>query len=473
MAHAPTPDGRRWAGTVMAVRLYNTLTRKIQDLVPLEPGHVRMYVCGMTTYELCHLGHARLMLAFDVVQRWLRARGLHVTYVRNITDIDDKIIRRALESGETVSAVTERNIQAMHEDLDALGIQRPDVEPRATQYVAQMLDLIGVLERKGLAYLAEDGDVDFAVRQFPGYGKLSGKSIDELRAGERVGVRQSKRDPLDFVLWKHAKPDEPQWASAWGPGRPGWHIECSAMAASTLGRTIDIHGGGPDLIFPHHENEIAQSEGAYGVPLANVWMHCGALRVGEEKMSKSLGNFLTIRDALKRHQAEVLRFFLVRTHYRGQISFTEELLADARSGLSRLYTALRGFDLTPVAVDWNGANARGFAAAMDEDFNTAAAIAELFDLASEVNRNKSPAAAQQLRALGGVLGLLQQDPESFLQADPSRPLVTAEGVQELVAQRAAAKKARNFQEADRIRALLAAQGVLLEDGPNGTTWRRN
>ncbi|HYA65920.1 MAG TPA: cysteine--tRNA ligase [Burkholderiaceae bacterium] len=458
----------------MAVRLYNTLTRKIQDLAPLEPGHVRMYVCGMTTYDLCHIGHARLMLAFDIVQRWLRASGLRVTYVRNITDIDDKIIRRAQESGETVLAVTERNIQAMHEDLDALGIQRPDIEPRATRYVAQMLDLIGVLQGRGLAYLAEDGDVDFAVRKFPGYGKLSGKSIDELRAGERVGVRQSKRDPLDFVLWKHAKLDEPQWPSAWGPGRPGWHIECSAMASATLGRTIDIHGGGPDLIFPHHENEIAQSEGAYGVPLANVWMHCGALRVGEEKMSKSLGNFLTIRDALKRHRAEVLRFFLVRTHYRGQISFTEDLLADARSGLTRLYTALRGFDPTPVAVDWNGANARRFAAAMDEDFNTPAAIAELFDLAGEVNRGKSPLAAKQLRALGGVLGLLQQDPETFLQADPSRPLLaSAERVQQLVDERAAAKKSRNFQEADRIRALLAAEGVLLEDGPSGTTWRRN
>ena len=473
MVHVPTPDGLRWAGTVMAVRLYNTLTRKIQDLAPLEPGHVRMYVCGMTTYDLCHLGHARLMLAFDVVQRWLRAGGLRVTYVRNITDIDDKIIRRALQTGETVSAVTERNIEAMHEDLDALGIQRPDIEPRATQYVAQMLDLIGVLEHRGLAYLADDGDVDFAVRKFAGYGKLSGKSLDELRAGERIEVRQSKRDPLDFVLWKHAKPDEPQWPSVWGPGRPGWHIECSAMAAATLGRTIDIHGGGPDLIFPHHENEIAQSEGAYGVPLANVWMHCGALRVGEDKMSKSLGNFLTIRDALKRHRAEVLRFFLVRTHYRGQISFSEDLLADARSGLTRLYTALRGFDLSPVAVDWNGANARRFAAAMDEDFNTAAAIAELFDLAGEVNRGKSVLAAQQLRALGGVLGLLQQDPEAFLQADPSRPMVTAERILQLVEQRTAAKKARNFQEADRIRALLADEGVLLEDGPNGTTWRRN
>ena len=457
----------------MAVRLYNTLTRQIQELTPVESGHVRMYVCGMTTYDLCHLGHARLMLAFDVVQRWLRTRGLRVTYVRNITDVDDKIIRRALETGEEISALTERNIRAMHEDLDALGIERPDIEPRATQYIAQMLDLIGVLERRGLAYVADDGDVDFAVRKFPGYGKLSGKSLDELRAGERIEVRQAKRDPLDFVLWKHAKPDEPQWPSAWGPGRPGWHIECSAMAAATLGRTIDIHGGGPDLVFPHHENEIAQSEGAYGVPLANIWMHCGALRMGEDKMSKSLGNVLTIRDALQRYQAEVLRFFLVRSHYRGQMSFTEDLLADARSGLVRLYTALRGFDRGPVAVDWNGVNALRFAAAMDEDFNTAAAVAELFDLAGEVNRSKSGAAAAQLRALGGVLGLLQQEPEAFLQADPARStLAVAERVEQLVARRTTAKQARNFAEADRIRALLAEEGILLEDGPGGTTWRR-
>jgi len=458
----------------MTVRLYNTLTRQLQDLAPLEAGHVRMYVCGMTTYDLCHLGHARLMLAFDVVQRWLRTRGLRVTYVRNITDVDDKIIRRALENKEPIASLTERNIQAMHEDLDALGIERPDIEPRATQYIAQMLDLIGLLERQGLAYRDDDGDVDYAVRKFPGYGKLSGKSIDELRAGERIGVRQSKRDPLDFVLWKHAKPDEPQWPSAWGPGRPGWHIECSAMAEATLGRTIDIHGGGPDLVFPHHENEIAQSEGAYGVPLANIWMHCGALRIGEEKMSKSLGNFLTIRDALKRHRAEVLRFFLVRSHYRGQIAFTEDLLGDARAGLTRLYTALRGFDPGPAAVDWSGANAGRFAQAMDEDFNTAAAVAELFDLAGEVNRGKSPQAAQQLRALGGVLGLLQQDPEAFLQGDPARPAAfAAERVEQLVAERSAAKKARNFGEADRIRAQLAAEGILLEDGPGGTTWRRN
>jgi len=313
------------------------------------------------------------------------------------------------------------------------------------------------------------------VRKFPGYGKLSGKSIDELRAGERIGVNQSKRDPLDFVLWKRAKPDEPQWPSAWGPGRPGWHIECSAMACATLGRTFDIHGGGPDLIFPHHENEIAQSEGAYGVPLTRAWMHCGALRMGGEKMSKSLGNFLTIREALSRHRAEVIRFFLVRSHYRGQIAFTEELLADARAALTRLYTALRGFAGVPVtAIDWSEPGAARFAAAMDEDFNTAGAVAELFELAAELNRSKSPAIAQRLRALGGVLGLLQQDPEAFLQGDASGVSALSEAqVEQLVAQRAAAKKARDFSLADSIRAQLQAQGVVLEDGPGGTTWRRN
>jgi cysteinyl-tRNA synthetase len=468
----------------MNVRIHNTLSRQTEPLEPLDPadpGHVRLYVCGMTTYDLCHLGHARLFLAFDVVQRWLRTRGYRVTYVRNITDVDDKIIRRALQTGETIAEVTERNIAAMHADFDALGMARPDIEPRATQYIAQMLDLIGTLEREGLAYQADDGDVDFAVRKFPGYGKLSGRSIDELRSGERIDVNTAKRDPLDFVLWKRAKADEPQWASPWGPGRPGWHIECSAMSAATLGRTFDIHGGGPDLIFPHHENEIAQSEGAYGVPLARLWMHCGALRMGEAKMSKSLGNFLTIRDALTRHRAEVLRFFLVRSHYRGQISFTEDLLDDALASLTRLYTALRGFPAAPVPVDWNAAPAQRFAAAMDEDFNTSAAVAELFDLAGEVNRSKSAAAAGQLRALGGVLGLLQQDADVFLQGGPagtpgdagSAPAGPgADAVQALLDQRTAAKKARDFATADRIRAELTAQGIVLEDGPGGTTWRR-
>jgi cysteinyl-tRNA synthetase len=469
----------------MTVRIHNTLSRQTEPLDPAEPaapgerGHVRLYVCGMTTYDLCHLGHARLFLAFDVVQKWLRTRGYRVTYVRNITDVDDKIIRRALKDGESIAALTERNIAYMHEDFDALGIGRPDLEPRATQYIAQMIDLVGALERKGLAYQADDGDVDYAVRKFPEYGKLSGRSIDELRSGQRIDINQSKRDPLDFVLWKRAKDGEPQWPSPWGPGRPGWHIECSAMAEATLGRTFDIHGGGPDLIFPHHENEIAQSEGAYGVPLARLWMHCGALRMGEAKMSKSLGNFRTIRDALTRHRAEVLRFFLVRSHYRGQIAFSEDMLDDALAGLTRLYTALRGFPVGAVAVDWDAPPAQRFAAAMDDDFNTAAAVAELFDLAGELNRGKSPRTAEQLRALGAVLGLLQQDADAFLQGGPQGAAaggapagLSAAQVQALIEQRAAAKKSRDFGAADRIRTELTAQGVVLEDGPAGTTWRR-
>jgi len=302
----------------MAVRIHNTLTGRTEPLEPLEPGHVRLYVCGMTTYDYCHLGHGRLMVAFDIVQRWLRAYGLRVTYVRNITDIDDKIIRRAAERGEPIQALTERFIGYMHEDLDGLGVQRPDIEPRATEYVTPMLELIERLEAKGLAYRADGGDVNFSVRSFPGYGKLSHRHLDELRAGERIAIDSAKRDPLDFVLWKHARPDEPQWPSPWGPGRPGWHIECSAMARQTLGQPFDIHGGGPDLIFPHHENEIAQSEGAFDTPFARVWVHCGALRVGEDKMSKSLGNFLTIRDALAKYDGEVLRFFLVRADRRSR-----------------------------------------------------------------------------------------------------------------------------------------------------------
>ncbi len=486
----------------MTISVYNTLTRSQQALLPLEPGHVRMYVCGMTIYDFCHLGHARLMMTFDVVNRWLRARGLKVTYVRNITDIDDKIIRRAAERGITTTALTEEFTRYMHEDFDALGIERPDLEPRATEFVPQMLGLIELLEEKSLAYQEqEDGDVNFAVRRFAGYGKLSGKSIDDLRAGERVAVNEGKRDPLDFVLWKHAKPGEPQWPSRWGPGRPGWHIECSAMASEVLGRTFDIHGGGPDLIFPHHENEIAQSEGAFEQPFANIWMHCGALRVGEDKMSKSLGNFFTIREALKHYDGEVLRFFLARAHYRSQIAYSEGLLGEAKTALTRLYTALR--DTPPAAgtVDWNETHAQRFASAMDDDFNSAQAVSVLFELANEVNRGKSVELARQLKALGGVLGILQGEPDAFLkgrsrtlhaesmslrtEAGSGRMFVgrsdgrtetdadTEEMIQRMIAERAAAKKGKNFAEADRIRAELAAQGVVLEDGPSGTTWRRN
>jgi len=450
----------------MTISIYNTLSRSVVPLQPIEPGHVRMYVCGMTTYDLCHLGHGRTFAAFDVVVRWLRARGLRVTYVRNITDIDDKIIRRAAENGETPTDLTTRYIAAMREDFAALGFLAPDLEPRATEHVPQMLNVIELLEKKQLAYAAPDGDVNFAVRAFPGYGKLSGKSLDDLRAGERVSIDHAKRDPLDFVLWKQAKPGEPQWPSRWGAGRPGWHIECSAMARVTLGATLDIHGGGPDLVFPHHENEIAQSEGAYEQPFANIWLHTGALRVGEEKMSKSLGNFLTIRAALAKYDAEVLRFFLIRSHYRSQIMFTESLIVEARSGLTRLYTALRDTAADAGEVDWNEPHAQRFAAAMDEDFNTALATSVLFELASEINRGKSPALARQLKGLGRALGLLQRDPQLFFQGDADV------GIQALIDQRTAAKKAKNFAEADRIRKELLAQGVVLEDSASGTTWRR-
>ncbi|MCU0764952.1 MAG: cysteine--tRNA ligase, partial [Burkholderiaceae bacterium] len=457
---------------------------------PLEPGHVRMYVCGVTVYDFCHMGNGRTLVAFDVVARWLRARGYRVTYVRNVTDVDDKIIKRAAERGVTPSELAVEYTRHMQDDLAALGCATPDHEPRATEFIPQMLGIIDLLQSKGLAYQADDGDVDYAVRSFPRYGRLSGKSLDDLRAGERVAVGEGKRDPLDFVLWKRARPGEPQWESKWGPGRPGWHIECSAMASELLGRRFDIHGGGPDLVFPHHENEIAQSEGAFDEPFAEVWMHCGALRVGEEKMSKSLGNFWTIRDARARFDGEVLRLFLVRSHYRSQVSFSEEHVAEARAGLTRLYTALR--DTPPAAgeVDWSEPHAQRFAAAMDDDFNTAEAVAVLFELAGEVNRTKSAELARQLKGLGGTLGLLQREPNAFLQGGgvvvqltglEARGSVgqlgvttgaTKDEIDDMISQRAAAKKARNFAEADRIRAELAAQGIVLEDSASGTTWRR-
>jgi cysteinyl-tRNA synthetase len=434
-----------------------------------------MYVCGMTTYDYTHLGHGRLFVAFDIVQRWLRANGLHVTYVRNITDIDDKIIRRAAERGEPIAALTERFIGYMREDFAALGLQTPDLEPRATEYVPPMLDLIERLQAKGLAYLADDGDVNFAVRSFPEYGKLSHRNLDELRAGDRVAVLGSKHDPLDFVLWKHARPDEPQWPSPWGPGRPGWHIECSAMARQTLGQPFDIHGGGPDLIFPHHENEIAQSEGAFGIPFARVWMHVGALRVGEDKMSKSLGNFLTIREALAQYDGEVLRFFLARSHYRSQISFSPRMIEEARASLTRLYTALRAAPAPSAPVDWDEPHARRFAEAMDDDFNTPQAVSVLFEMAAELNRSPTPAMAAQMRALGALLGLLQREPEEFLKGGPAGSQAGALDdavIAQQIEARTAAKARRDYPEADRIRQDLLQQGVVLEDGPGGTTWRR-
>ncbi|HXD42072.1 MAG TPA: cysteine--tRNA ligase [Ramlibacter sp.] len=454
----------------MSLRIHNTLTRALEDFSPLQPGHVRMYVCGMTVYDLCHVGHARANVVFDVVQRWLKASGYQLTFVRNITDIDDKIIRRAVENGETVRSLTDRMIAEMYRDFDALGIERPTHDPRATDYVPQMLQLVKQLEDKQLAYRAEGGDVNYAVRRFPGYGKLSGKSLDELHAGERVAVLEGKDDPLDFVLWKAAKPTEPadaQWDSAYGKGRPGWHIECSAMSSALLGKTFDIHGGGADLQFPHHENEIAQSEGANGQPLARFWMHNGFVNIDNEKMSKSLGNFFTIRDVLQKFDAETLRFFIVRAHYRSPLNYSDVHLEDARGALKRLYTALDLVAPADVQVDWSQPPAAKFKAAMDNDFATPEAVAVLFELAAEVNRGKSPQLAGLLKALGGCLGILQGDPRLFLRAGTALDEATIEG---LIQQRAAAKKAKNFAEADRIRSELLAQGVVLKDSPSGTTW---
>ncbi|MFZ5558048.1 MAG: cysteine--tRNA ligase [Pseudomonadota bacterium] len=457
----------------MPLRIYNTLAREKQDFTPIEPGKVRMYVCGMTVYDYCHLGHARVMVVFDLVARWLRARGNAVTYVRNITDIDDKIIKRAAEYGEPIDRLTERFIAAMHEDADRLGIERPTFEPRATQHVGGMLEMIEALMAKGIAYRAPNGDVYYAVRKFPGYGKLSGKSLEDLRAGERVDVDPNKQDPLDFVLWKAAKPGEPQWPSPWGPGRPGWHIECSVMSEHHLGEHFDIHGGGQDLQFPHHENEIAQSEGAHGHAFVNYWMHNGFVRVDNEKMSKSLGNFFTVREVLDRFPAEVVRFFIVRAHYRSPLNYSDQHLVDARAALTRLYTALKGFERAAGAVDWSDPRARRFRDAMDDDFGTPEAVAVLFDLANDVNRTRTPADAALLKGLGALLGLLQQDPTAFLQAAPGEGEgLEAQEVDRLIAERTAARKARNFAEADRIRDVLAAAGIVLEDTPQGTLWRR-
>jgi cysteinyl-tRNA synthetase len=453
------------------LRIYNSLAREKQTFVPMRPGEVRMYVCGMTVYDYCHIGHGRMLVAFDVVQRWLRASGLRVTYVRNITDIDDKIIRRALENGESIGALTTRFIAAMHQDLATLGVQQPDREPRATDYVPQMLEMIGRLQDNGLAYQDGDGDVNFAVRRFPRYGALSGKSLDELRAGERVEVDAAKRDPLDFALWKRAKPGEPKWPSRWGEGRPGWHIECSAMSCALLGEHFDIHGGGQDLQFPHHENEIAQSEGANGVRFANVWMHNGFLRVDEEKMSKSLGNVFTIRDVLRTVDAEVLRFLYLRTHYRSPLNYSDAQLGEARQALVRLYTALKGAPPQgDAAFDWNAPHATKFREAMDDDFNTPEAIAVLFDMAHEIGRGRTEL-VPLLRGLGGALGLLQRAPQEFLRAGPGIGMADAE-IQARIEARRAAREAKNYAEADRIRAALDAAGIVLEDGPAGTSWRR-
>ncbi|MCA8224478.1 cysteine--tRNA ligase [Burkholderia multivorans] len=462
-----------------SLRIYNTLARDKQVFVPRLPGEVRMYVCGITVYDYCHVGHARMLVVFDLVQRWLRAIGYRVTYVRNITDIDDKIIRRAVENGETIKSLTDRFIDAMHEDEDALGIQRPDIEPRATQFIPQMLGMIERLEANGYAYQATDGDVNYSVRKFANYGKLSGKSLDDLRAGERVAANDAKEDPLDFVLWKRAKADDPEgasWESKYGMGRPGWHIECSAMGCTLLGEHFDIHGGGQDLQFPHHENEIAQSEGATGQTFVNYWLHNGFVQVDNEKMSKSLGNFFTIREVLERYDAEVMRFFIVRTHYRSPLNYSDVHLDDARASLTRLYTALKDVEPDALALDWNEPHAQRFAAAMNDDFNTPVAIATLFELAGEVNRTRDASLARQLKQLAGLLGLLGREPRAFLQQASGAAQAGALSVDEIeakIAARAAAKRAKDYAEADRIRAELLDAGVALEDKPGGSTeWRR-
>ncbi|HEX7936484.1 MAG TPA: cysteine--tRNA ligase [Paraburkholderia sp.] len=462
-----------------SLRIYNTLARDKQTFVPLQAGVVRMYVCGMTVYDYCHVGHARVMVVFDIVQRWLRTLGYDVTYVQNITDIDDKIIRRAVENGETIKSLTDRFINALHEDADALGIERPDIEPRATDFIAQMLGMIEKLEANGYAYQASDGDVNYAVRKFAGYGKLSGKSLEDLRAGERVAANDAKQDPLDFVLWKQSKAGEPAdtgWDSKYGRGRPGWHIECSAMGCSLLGDRFDIHGGGQDLQFPHHENEIAQSEAATGQPFVNYWMHNGYVQIDNEKMSKSLNNFFTIREVLAQYDAEVVRFFIARAHYRSPLNYSDVHIDDARNALGRLYTALK--DVTPdgAALDWNEAHAQRFQAAMNDDFNTPVAVSVLFELATEVNRTRAPALARQLRALGAVLGLLGREPRAYLQQAAGAAVEGAlepAAIEAKIAERVAAKQAKDYAAADRIRAELLEAGVALEDKPGGLTeWRR-
>jgi cysteinyl-tRNA synthetase len=477
------------------LKIYNSLSRDKQIFTPIEPGKIRMYVCGMTVYDFCHLGHARVMVVFDMVNRWFRASDYAVTYVRNITDIDDKIIKRANENGESIGALTQRFIDAMDEDFTKLGVEPPAFEPRATEHIDGMISMITKLIEKGHAYVAANNDVFYSVRSFNGYGKLSGKSLDDLRAGERVEVDTHKKDAMDFVLWKSVKPHEPSWASPWGNGRPGWHIECSVMSEYHLGAHFDIHGGGQDLQFPHHENEIAQSEAANSCKMANYWMHNGFVRVDDEKMSKSLGNFFTIREVLKKYDCDVIRFFILRTHYRSPLNYSDSHLDDAKQAHDRLYTALKNVPPVNVDIDWGSSYAQRFKTAMDDDFNTAEAVAVLFEMANEVNRTKNSEMSGLLKKLGSVLGLLTLDAGPYLQGlrqvtvaltgigvsaqlgNLSSKVMTMisgneKSVEELIEDRAEAKKAKNFAEADRIRKELADAGIILEDTPQGTTWRR-
>jgi cysteinyl-tRNA synthetase len=457
------------------LKIYNDLSRSKETFEPLQPGKVNLYVCGMTVYDLCHLGHARVMVVFDVVYRYLKAVGYDVTYIRNITDIDDKIINRANENGEPFHELTERFIQAMHEDSDALGIIPPDAEPKATDHIAEIISMCEKLIEKDHAYVADNGDVYYDVYSFPTYGKLSGKSLEDLQAGARVEPGDVKRNPLDFALWKSAKPDEPSWQSPWGDGRPGWHIECSAMSTKALGDTFDIHGGGADLTFPHHENEIAQSEGATGHPFVKYWMHNGFVRINDEKMSKSLGNFFTVREILERYQAEEVRYFILTSQYRSPLNYSDEHLDNARNALTRFYTALRGLPEATPAADTQFE--KDFHAAMQDDFNTPEALATLFELVREINRvradDESAAASlgALLRQLGNLIGILQSDAESYLRGGASANDGDAD-IDALVAQRNEAKANKDWGTADEIRNKLQEMGILLEDGPSGTTWRR-
>lgn len=458
------------------LKIYNSIAREKQDFVPITPGKVKIYVCGMTVYDFCHLGHARVLVVFDTVVRWLKANNFEVSYVRNITDIDDKIIKRAQENNETIETLTQRFIQAMNEDSIALGVALPSHEPRATGYVNHMINMIGTLVQKNLAYPAGNGDVYYSVHNFPGYGKLSGKSLNDLRAGERVEIDANKKDPLDFVLWKSAKPGEPFWESPWGRGRPGWHIECSAMSEQLLGIHFDIHGGGQDLQFPHHENEIAQSEGAHDHPFVNYWMHNGFVRVDNEKMSKSLGNFFTVREILKLYQPEVVRFFILRAHYRSPLNYSDQHLKDTKLALDRLYIALKEVEPADVPIiDWNNPYAQKFQIAMDDDFNTPDAIATLFELAADINKTGSRENAGLLKALGDLLGLLQQNPQDYLQNKTGSKAADAldhDQIEQLIQERINARKEGRYSDADAIRKNLQAQGIILEDSSQGTTWRR-
>jgi len=457
------------------LKIYNSLAKCKQNFVPLTANKVKLYVCGMTVYDYCHLGHARVMVVFDMIVRWFRESGYDVTYVRNITDIDDKIIIRAQENQETIETLTGRFIRAMNEDSSALGVLPPSFEPRATQYIESMISMIQILIEKDFAYAAANGDVFYAVDKFPDYGKLSGKVAANLNAGERVAVNPHKRNPLDFVLWKAVKANEPSWTAPWGKGRPGWHIECSAMCENYLGEHFDIHGGGQDLQFPHHENEIAQSEAAHDTPFVNYWMHNGFVRVDNEKMSKSLGNFFTVREILANYQPEVVRFFILRAHYRSPLNYSDSHLEDAKHALDRLYTALKGNIVTnKPKLDWNNIHAQRFMGAMNDDFNTPEAIAVLFDLANETNKKSLKQGADLLKGLGGILGLLQQDPQQYFQDDASLgdSAYTSEQIEDLIQERVTARKEGDYARADQIRKDLFNAGVVLEDNPQGTGWRR-